>query len=436
MPSYLSHCHFTLILILSFFQGKFSDVSGRKKVLIISLIFTGLSYFLVGQSNSLVLLALTRIPVGIFKQTQGLCKVSLADITPTIERPKVFGYFNSLASAGFIVGPLIGGHIGMRESGFTVVMTLQCIGFLFMAAFAWMFLDVPDNSDFTREEVVPKRNNSDGYQEISNANSMDNGVKSTKHNQFDMETKINGNEEMNDKLTVKKRKSNEDNKELELKAEMSEKKTFDKKQQKDSFSHERFHRFLTKIGKMLSIESLDSIVDLLVLRFILGFAMIIFRSNFTTMLEFRYQTTPKTNGYIMSFNGMVSGLSGTLVGYIMPLYNHNDSKAVLHFSALITCALLCITFSPDLWVLICILMPLSCATSICRVCVSNLTLKRCKQNEKGVIFGVGNSMLSFARMLSPLLAGVAQEYSVYGPGTLSVGISSIGVVIAAYISNY
>lgn len=421
------------------FQGKFSDVSGRKKTLITSLIFTGLSYFLVGQSNSLALLALTRIPVGIFKQTQGLCKVSLADITPSIERPKVFGYFNSLASAGFIVGPLIGGHIGMRESGFTMVMTLQSIGFISMAAFAWLFLDVPDNSDISREEIIPKRKTSDRDEEI-NKDSTENGFKATHHfkSAVKEESKMDSGEKngshidnswKDDKSTVKRRNITRDNKELELKEE-----TTSSKQQKDSPT--RFHRLLIRIGKMLSIESLDSIVDLLLLRFILGFAMIIFRSNFTTMLEFRYQTTPKTNGYILSFNGMISGLSGTLVGYIMPLYNHNDAKAILHFSALITCALFCITFSPDLWVLVCLLMPLSFSTSICRVCVSNVTLKRCKQNEKGVILGVGNSMISFARMLSPLLAGVAQEYSVYGPGTLSIGICSIAVIIAGYVSNY
>lgn len=342
---------------------------------------------MVGQSQSLLFLALTRIPVGIFKQTQGLCKVSLADITPTIERPKVFGYFNSLASAGFIIGPLIGGHVGMMESGFTTVMSLQCVGFVSMAIFAWFYLDVPDNTpDITRQEVSLKQNPSD--------ENITNGVNSDiKH------STINGEVKENQACSIK-------------------------------------DRFLTKLGKSLSIASLDSIVDLLVLRFILGFAMIIFRSNFTTMLEFRYNTSTKMNGYIMSFNGMVSGFSGTLVGYMAAFYNHNDSKAVLHFSMILTSVLLFITYSPDLWVLIALLTPLSLSTSVCRVCVSNLTLKRCKQNEKGVIFGVGNSMLSFARMLSPLIAGFALEYSVYGPGTISVGIACIGVIIASFVDNH
>ena len=40
-----------------------------------------------------------------------------------------------------------------------------------------------------------------------------------------------------------------------------------------------------------------------------------------------------------------------------------------------------------------------------------------------MILGVGNSLLSFARMISPALGGVAQEASVYAPG-------SIGALIA------
>lgn len=357
-----------------FYQGKFSDIKGRKNVLVASLVCTGLAYFLSGQSQTLLALALTRIPVGIFKQTQGLCKVSLADVTPNNDRPKIFGYFNSLGSAGFVVGPLIGGHIGMKERGFMLVMSLQCIGFLSMAAFAWLCLDVPDNGQTMHEEVQLK-NSSD----ITNETTYTNG----------------------------------------------------KRKQTKSFTS----KILTKIGQFLSIASLESIIDLLLLRFILGFSMIIFRSNFSTMLEFRYKTSPKTTGYIMSFNGLISGFSGTLVGYIVAFYNHNDAKAVFHFAITITTVLFFITLSSELWVVIALLTPLSLATSVCRVCVSNLTLNRCRQDEKGVIFGVGNSMLSFARMLSPLLAGFALEYSMYGPGSLSVGIASIGIMISGLIVN-
>ncbi|KAK3706877.1 hypothetical protein QZH41_018439 [Actinostola sp. cb2023] len=366
--------------------GKFSDVAGRKKVLLIALVCTGMAYFLIGLSESLVVLAITRIPVGIFKQTQGLCKVSLADITPAIERPKVFGYFNSISSLGFVVGPLIGGHIGMTEYGFFKVMALQCVGFVSMAIFSWYYLDIPGTT--TRQEITLSRKSSDADTHMIR------------------EENINGSKNDDNVKTI----------------------------YKDSSSNSSiFTKFLTKLETFLSISSLYSIVDLLLLRFVLGFAMIIFRSNFTTMLEFRYHTSPKTNGYIMSFNGMVSGLSGTAVGYVMARYNHNAARAVLHFSILITCALFFITFSPDLWVLVAFLAPLSFSTSVSRVCVSSLTLKRCKQDERGVILGVGNSMLSFARMLSPLLAGFAQEYSVYGPGMISVGIASIGVSIAAFV---
>lgn len=45
-------------------QGKFSDTAGRKKVLVFSLLGTAMGYFTIGLADSLLLLALARIPVG------------------------------------------------------------------------------------------------------------------------------------------------------------------------------------------------------------------------------------------------------------------------------------------------------------------------------------------------------------------------------------
>lgn len=234
-----------------------------------------MSYFLVGQSNSLVFLAVSRIPVGIFKQTQGLCKVSLADVTPSIERPKVFGYFNSMASAGFIVGPLIGGHIGMRETGFTTVLTLQFIGFVFMATFAWFFLDIPDNSDITREEVSPKRKNSDAdnscetFGESKKNSGVGNGFKvadeientqdrDSRTEEIDSSKISNGlkDQSLDAESTVRKRTGKDDDhkKDFELTEETKNSKINDKLKERPPDSPSAFHKLLAKLGKMLALH--------------------------------------------------------------------------------------------------------------------------------------------------------------------------------------
>lgn len=174
---------------------------------------------------------------------------------------------------------------------------------------------------------------------------------------------------------------------------------------------------------------MSSSLDLIVIRFVMGFSMLVFCSNFISMLEFHFNTSPKTNGYIMSYNGLVGGFSGILVGKIAKLYNHNDAKMQLHFSLILMASLLGITFSPSILFIPIFITPLAISSAVCRVCTTNLTFRRGREDEKGVMLGIGNSLLSFARMISPALGGFAQEVSVYGPGCIGSLIAGMGVVI-------
>lgn len=183
------------------------------------------------------------------------------------------------------------------------------------------------------------------------------------------------------------------------------------------------------VTSLYKISSMSSTLDLLVIRFVMGFSMLVFRSNLTSMLEFHFNTSPKTNGYIMSYNGLVGGFSGILVGQISKFYNHNDAKMLLHFSLILTASILGITFSPSIFFVAVFIAPLAVSSAVSRVCVTNLTFHRSRGDEKGMILGVGNSLLSFARMISPALGGVAQEVSVYAPGSIGALIAGTGVLV-------
>lgn len=91
-------------------------------------------------------------------------------------------------------------------------------------------------------------------------------------------------------------------------------------------------------------------------------------------------------------------------------------------------SLLGITFSPSILFIPVFITPLAISSAVCRVCTTNLTFRRGREDEKGVMSGIGNSLLSFARMISPALGGFAQV-SVYGPGYIGSLIAGMGVVI-------
>lgn len=105
----LSSFYGILQLIGSTLVGKMSDQYGRKAVLCLSMIGAGISYFSMTLATSLPMLFLTRVPVGLFKQTMMIATIVVSDISPPKDRAKFIGFVGTAVGLGFILGPLLGG---------------------------------------------------------------------------------------------------------------------------------------------------------------------------------------------------------------------------------------------------------------------------------------------------------------------------------------
>lgn len=68
--------------------------------------------------------------VGIVKHTQTLCKAVIADLLPKEKHAKVYGTSSALGSLGFVVGPVIGGHLSELNYGFSYASMLTGLIFL------------------------------------------------------------------------------------------------------------------------------------------------------------------------------------------------------------------------------------------------------------------------------------------------------------------
>ena len=169
----------------------------------------------------------------------------------------------------------------------------------------------------------------------------------------------------------------------------------------------------SKFFNFLKIDSVQHVLDMLLIRFVMSLSMLIYRSNYTSMLDYRYGVDAKTTGYIISYGSIVGAISGMSVGTIYS-YVKDDSKMMLFSAMLMTSSLFGIAISPSIYTVLICMTPLSLSTAIMRVNSHNLMLKRIKPDEKGAVMGVGDSMTSIARMLSPAIAGFAQEVSVIG----------------------
>lgn len=320
---------------------------------------------------------------GIFKHSQSVAKTYLADISEPVDHPKVFGNFNAFSNLGFVIGPLIGGHLAMQSNGFFKVAYVAATIFIVNFFFVWFFVKQVEeitayHTHNSRQEIVLNRGDAEEAENKRDDRPTD-------------------------------RESVQDN--------------------LGNVSNGDAKRTTEEVSSISKLASVSSIMDLLVLRFLMGFSMLVFRSNFMSMLEFHFNTSPKTNGYIMSYNALIGGFSGILMGSIADFYNHNDSKMLLHFSCLITVSILGITFSPSIYFVAAFITPLAVSSAVSRVCLTNLTFRRSRKDEKGVILGVGNSLLSLARMISPALGGFVQEISAYAPGSIGATIAATGVLI-------
>ncbi|XP_005102128.1 major facilitator superfamily domain-containing protein 9 [Aplysia californica] len=168
--------------------------------------------------------------------------------------------------------------------------------------------------------------------------------------------------------------------------------------------------------------------DLFLIKFLAGFSVIIFRTNFSMVLRQKFVASPKTMGYMTSYSGIVSTLSGFVVGKITRRYN-NTARLFLHVTILQAVALLCLSLTPSITLLICFLTPLGLVTSVSRVSGTTLTIQRSGNTALGSVMGLSQSVMAIARMIAPFLAGLAQEISVDGASYISVVAAALSVAI-------
>ena len=167
--------------------------------------------------------------------------------------------------------------------------------------------------------------------------------------------------------------------------------------------------------------------DLIGINFLSSLSVLMFRSNLTIFLQENYNSDYKTLGKIMSFNGVAGAIAAATCGYVARLYT-SPTKQMTHFLILLALALLGATCAPNLTFLVLMIVPLTFATSNLRICTLNLFLSRAAEEEKGEVIGLGYSITSVSRMLSPSFVGVAQEWSSQLSGYVSAALACSAAV--------
>ncbi|MDA1274524.1 MAG: TCR/Tet family MFS transporter [Verrucomicrobia bacterium] len=115
------------------FLGSLSDRFGRRPVILLSLLGSGLDYFLLAFAPTLGWFFVGRAIVGMTSANFAVATAYIADISPPEKRAANFGFIGAAFGLGFILGPALGGllgNVGLRVP-FLVAGALSLLNWLY-----------------------------------------------------------------------------------------------------------------------------------------------------------------------------------------------------------------------------------------------------------------------------------------------------------------
>ena len=99
-------------LIFSPILGRVSDIYGRKKILILCLIGSAISYLFLYFATNFILVLFARSVAGLFGSTTAIANAYMTESTSSENRSKGMGLIGAAFGLGLVFGPVIGGYFG------------------------------------------------------------------------------------------------------------------------------------------------------------------------------------------------------------------------------------------------------------------------------------------------------------------------------------
>ncbi|XP_033226463.1 major facilitator superfamily domain-containing protein 9-like [Belonocnema kinseyi] len=179
--------------------------------------------------------------------------------------------------------------------------------------------------------------------------------------------------------------------------------------------------------------------DIFLMKFVTAMAKDSFINNYSIKVRERFQVSPKSVGYSLALQGFSAAVAGLSMGYINKLlykekvdYERHSTRIHI-FVTFIYLALLC-TSQVQFFVLFG--MVLTFFSMILRVKETEMLFQRCPPSQRGSLVGMGTSITNIARMLAPLIVGIAEDlYGVSSGITLAIIMSIIAIFVSIKVNN-
>jgi MFS transporter, DHA1 family, tetracycline resistance protein len=149
----LVSCYSLMQFVFAPILGSLSDKYGRRPLLFISILGSGVGYLMMGFAGALWMIYAGRILGGITGGNLSIAQAYIADITTKENRAKGMGLFGMAFGLGFILGPAIAGILSPYG---THVPFLFAAGLSFINGVALYFI-LPETRNFGENDETLKR---------------------------------------------------------------------------------------------------------------------------------------------------------------------------------------------------------------------------------------------------------------------------------------
>ena len=186
---------------------------------------------------------------------------------------------------------------------------------------------------------------------------------------------------------------------------------------------------LSELGSTLSLPRVG---PLMTVRIVIGFTFAVFEGGFSLWAAQAIGLPAWENGLVLGYVGVLSVI--IQLGLIGPLTRRfSDGRLVVGGTALAAASLTLWGFSPNVWVLLLILPPLSLGMAVTNTIVGSALTKSVYPDEVGGIIGLSTATGSLTRIPAPFVAGALLQVVPAGwaPGVVA-GVLTAAVLPFAY----
>jgi multidrug resistance protein len=126
-------------LVFAPLLGRLSDRTGRRPVLLVSIVGSVAAYLLFAAADSFLVLLLARTLSGIAASNYAIAQAYVADVSSREDRSRAMGLIGAAFGIGFVLGPALGGilaHLGGHRLIPLTAAVLSAVNLVF--ALAWL----------------------------------------------------------------------------------------------------------------------------------------------------------------------------------------------------------------------------------------------------------------------------------------------------------